>query len=113
MTVIRPVGRKLRIGWGSTQQSCPGLGPHKNLKTHVVANFTHAANPAASVTRVHIAETGGHGGHLQENKAVQLIPVFLDTAVWSLGGGVWGLCGRGRGIETKEMLFVLLMFVTV
>lgn len=66
-----------------------------------------------SATRVHVAETVGHGGHLQENKAVQLIPVFPETAVCSLGGGVWGLCSRGRGVETKEMLFVLLMFVTV
>lgn len=29
--------------------------------------------------------------------AVQLIPVFPETSVWSLGdGGVWGLGGGGR-----------------
>lgn len=32
---------------------------------------------------------------LQENKAVQLIPVFPETSVWSLGDG--GVAGWGSG----------------
>lgn len=40
---------------------------------------------------------------LQENKAVQLIPVFPETSVWSLGDGG----GGGAGPERTVTLYVL------